>query len=62
MKALEIHLKSGSVLTVDATEVSTERTVIDGELTSIEWITPEGAKRKLHHVNLGSVVALVVIA
>jgi len=62
VKALEIHLKSGGVFTVDAIDLSTKRTVADGELTSIEWTTPEGAKRKLHHVSLESIVALVVIA
>jgi hypothetical protein len=50
MKALEIYLRSGSVFTVDATDVSTTRSQIDGELTEIEWVTPNGHKRKLHSI------------
>lgn len=61
MKALEIHLKSGGVVTVDATDVSSTRNQLSDEFTSIEWVTPKGAKRKLHAINLGHVVALVVI-
>ena len=62
MKALEIHLKSGSVLTVDATDVSTQRSPLDDSFMKINWVTPNGAKRKLHAINLGDIVAVVVIS
>lgn len=61
MKALEIHLRSGGVITVDATDVSSKRNQISDEFTSLEWVTPKGAKRKLHAINLGTIVAVVVI-
>jgi len=61
VKALEIHLKSGSVLTVDATDVSTKRNTMSGELVEVNWVTPNGAKRKLHAINLEDITALVVI-
>ena len=61
VSALEIHLKSGSVLTVDATDVSTKRITATGELTQMNWVTPEGAKRKLHSIGLEDIAAVVVI-
>ena len=62
MKALEIHLKSGNAFIVDATAMTTKRGQVDGELTSLEWTTPKGGKRKLHYINLDIIAALVVIS
>ena len=60
MKALEIHFKSGSSLTVDATDVSMKR--LADELTELGWTSPHDAKRKLFAAfNLSEIVALVVI-
>jgi len=61
VKALEVHLKSGSVFTVDATDVTTRRSTVTDELVGINWVTPAGAKRKLHTINIEDVAALVVI-
>jgi hypothetical protein len=61
MKALEIYLKSGVTLTVDATDVTTTVSTVSGEMTAMEWVTPKGAKRKLHRIDIADVAALVVI-
>ena len=60
MKALEVHLKSGSVITVDATDVSTKRSTVTGALMEMNWVTPEGAKRKLHSISIEDITAVVV--
>ena len=60
MKGLEIHLKSGHVITVDATDVTTTRR--GDVLAELQWVTPEGAKRKLHGIyGLSDVAAVVVL-
>lgn len=41
MNKLEIYLKSGAVIQVDATDVETERNRITGDLTAIRWTSPE---------------------
>lgn len=61
MKALEIHLKSGGVVTVDATNVKTRRDQSGEGFTSIEWDTPTKPKRKLHSINPQDISAVVVL-
>jgi hypothetical protein len=61
VKGMEVVLRSGATFTVDATELKTERNRATGELTSIAWTTPDGAKRKLFHIDPAEVVALVVL-
>ena len=60
MDKLEIYLKSGAVIQVDAADVETERNRITGDLTAIRWTAPEHWKRKLHSVNLQDIAAVVV--
>jgi len=62
MKALEIHLKGGGVLTVDANEVSVNRSKTGDGFTSIEWDTPPKWKRKLLSINPQDISAVVVIS
>jgi hypothetical protein len=61
MKGVEIVFKSGAIVTVDATELTWNRNKMTGELVGLEWTTPEGAKRKLSHINLAEVAAVVVL-
>lgn len=57
----EIHLKGGSVVTFNATEITTKRDGL-GNLTSFSWTTPPGKNvRKLHSVELDQVAAIVKV-
>ena len=61
MKGLEITFKSGAQITVQSKTWST-KVNLHGELTSLEWETPDGAKRKLVRVNLDNIDAIVELS
>ena len=61
MKALEVHLKSGTTFTVDATDVSITRNRVTNEIQEIGWTTPDDARAKLFMLDPDDVSALVVI-
>lgn len=56
---MQITFKSGTQVEVDATEFTTTRSPITGELTKINWTTPDGWTTKLHTVDVGEVAAIV---
>jgi hypothetical protein len=58
VKALEITLKSGATVTADANSV--EWLNCNGG-TALRWTTPDRWKRKLIHVNLDEIVAIVAV-
>jgi len=58
---VQITLKNGVQIEVDVDKLSTARNQSTNELTRLNWVTPEGWKRKLHTINLEEIVAIVVI-
>lgn len=60
MKHLEVYLRGGGVVVVDAVNITSKWNPLEGEFTSLEWETPNGAKRKLHGVVPSEIAALVV--
>lgn len=58
---LEITFKSGAQVTVDVSEFTSKRSLVGGELTEIEWTTPQDWKRKLNSINLSEVACLVAV-
>lgn len=61
MRQMEIYLKSGAVLTVDCTEITSRRSTMTDELVGLEWTTPDNAKRKLHRIQLSEIAAIVQV-
>lgn len=61
MRHLEIHLKNGAVITVDATEAKAARSTRGFGYTNLEWTTPKGFKRRLISIEPAEIVALVEI-
>lgn len=61
MNKMEITLKSGVQIVVDAIEITTERRNITGELVGMKWTAPDGWARKLHTVTLDEIAAIVLI-
>jgi hypothetical protein len=61
MKSIEIVFKSGAIVTAEASDVTWHRNKLTGELVGLDWVTPDSAKRKLRHLDLGEVAAVVVL-
>ena len=59
---MRVFLKSGADFTVDVEEFTTKRNQMSGELTSMNWTTPENWKAKLHTLQLEEVAAVVVLS
>lgn len=55
---MEIHLRNGQSFQVDADEIATGQ--VAGTRT-LEWVTPDHWARKLHHIDLGEVIAIVAV-
>lgn len=56
---LEITMKSGTTISVDIETWTVKRNPLSGEFTSLEWVTPEGAKRRLVSINLSDIDLIV---
>lgn len=61
MKGFEITLRSGTVVTVDATDVTVTRNKFTGELTAVDWVNGDEPTRKLMHVRVEEIAAVVVL-
>lgn len=62
MRHLEIHLKSGAVITIDATEFKAARSTRGFGFTNLEWTTPDKFKRRLVSIEPAEIIALVEVA
>lgn len=58
---LEITFKSGAQVTVDASEFTSKRNQLSGDLTELNWVTPQDWKRKLNSIDLSQVACLVAV-
>lgn len=58
---LEITFKSGAQVTVEVSEFSSKRSTISGDLTELNWTTPNEWARKLHSINLTEIACLVAV-
>lgn len=57
----QITLRSGAQIEVDVEDLTTGRSPITKELTSLQCTTPEGWTRKLHTIAVGEIAAIVMI-
>lgn len=58
MPKVEITMKSGAVVSVEATEFSIQKSGL-GLLAGVKWVAPEGARRSLLHVHPNEIAAIV---
>jgi hypothetical protein len=64
MSYAEVTLKSGAKIEFDCTEVTwTSKINLLGEVVSkhLEWVTPEGAIRRIMHIEIGEIAAVIFI-
>ena len=54
-----IVFKSGVTVEVDVSSIGTGRNSFTKELVSINWETPDDAVRRLTHVDVGEIAAVV---
>jgi hypothetical protein len=53
-------MKSGAVVTFECTKVSVTTNAL-GERTGIKWTTPDGGTRRLLHIAIDEVAAIVFV-
>lgn len=58
---MQITLKSGAQIEADVSEFTTKRNPITGDLTKLEWRTPDGHAAKLNYLDLKEVAAIVAV-
>jgi hypothetical protein len=58
---MQILFKNGSTITVDAEEISSERSILDGSISRLNWTTPTGWVAKLHRIELSQILAIVAL-
>lgn len=58
---MQITFKSGAQIVADAGELTTGRDPLTGELTRMNWTTPDSWTAKLHTISLAEVAAVVML-
>lgn len=59
---MQIILKNGTQITVDVESFTTKRHQLTGELTNMQWVTPDDWKIKLHTIELDQIAAIVTLS
>jgi len=58
---MEITLRSGVQIVTDVEEFTVGKGRIMADLQELHWTTPAGALRRLKHVNLSEIAAIVAV-
>jgi hypothetical protein len=58
---IQITLKSGAQIEADVSEYSTAASLVDGNLTKLNWTTSSNPAAGLKYVDLNEVAAIVTV-